>query len=322
MTLLPFEPSHEASAMAAILAGISGMHVLGAATSSPDGSSSHSEGAVFIDDGSGLPLFDDGSASGLVLTTGGLDCVGGQNTLTACTGNNVNGDGLKLQLTFTLDSKQLSFEYIFGSEEFENSGAFNDGFSMILNGANYDNVNLARLPNGGDINVANLNAAANAAFYRNNNRICDFGCRYQYDTQLNGLSTPLTASATNLVPGATYTLTLTVFDAVDNRLDSAVFIRPGRAGAVVPPGSGIPEPAGWAMMLAGFGIVGFSLRRRTTASIACACNLRQATTPSVTLRGRIRGMIALPKPLLWSRLADRFEPRFEGALVAISSAPP
>jgi len=270
MTLLPFAPGSEASAMAATLAGLSGMHVLSAAASSPDGNSSHSEGAIFIDDGPGLPLFDSGSAAGLVLTTGGLDCVGGQNTLTACTGSNVNSDGLKLQLTFTLDSKELSFEYIFGSEEFENSGAYNDGFSMILDGANYDNVNLAQLPNGGDVNVDNLNAATNAAFYRNNNRICDFGCRYQYDTQLNGLSVPLTASATNLVPGATYTLTLTVFDAIDNRLDSAVFIRPGRAGVLVPPGSGVPEPDEWAMMLAGFSVLGYSLRRRTMASIAYA----------------------------------------------------
>jgi hypothetical protein len=30
----------------------------------------------------------------------------------------------------------------------------------------------------------------------------------------------------------------------------------------------VPEPAAWAMMLAGFGLVGVGLRRRTTVSFA------------------------------------------------------
>lgn len=262
ITLLPYAHGYEASGMAATLAGLSGMHVLSATLTAPSGYSAHSEGANFLEDLSGLPLFDDVRSYGAVLTTGGLDCVGGQNTESACTGKNANGDGLRLQLTFTLNSRELFFDYIFGSEEFENSDPYNDGFSMILDGANYDSVNLAQLPHGGDVNVANLNAETNAAYYRNNNQICNFGCRYQYSTQLNGLSTPLTASATNLVPGATYTLTLTVFDAVDNRLDSAVFIRPARAGELVPPANGVPEPASWTMMIAGFVMTGGTVRRR------------------------------------------------------------
>lgn len=39
-------------------------------------------------------------------------------------------------------------------------------------------------------------------------------------------------------------------------------------GAVIPPPGGIPEPAAWAMMLAGFGIAGSALRKRRTEKLA------------------------------------------------------
>lgn len=42
-------------------------------------------------------------------------------------------------------------------------------------------------------------------------------------------------------------------------------------GAVAPPpGGGVPEPAAWAMMLAGFGLVGAVMRRREKAVVTFA----------------------------------------------------
>ncbi len=41
-------------------------------------------------------------------------------------------------------------------------------------------------------------------------------------------------------------------------------------GAVAPPPGGVPEPAAWAMMLAGFGLVGSVMRRREKAAVALA----------------------------------------------------
>ena len=42
----------------------------------------------------------------------------------------------------------------------------------------------------------------------------------------------------------------------------AFFSAPGGTDIGIGPGPGVPEPASWALMIAGFGMVGTALRRR------------------------------------------------------------
>ena len=50
------------------------------------------------------------------------------------------------------------------------------------------------------------------------------------------------------------------------RFGGSYILVTGTATGVVPPPSGVPEPATWAMMMLGFGAMGFALRRRQKVS--------------------------------------------------------
>ncbi|HEV2569460.1 PEPxxWA-CTERM sorting domain-containing protein [Sphingomonas sp.] len=52
-------------------------------------------------------------------------------------------------------------------------------------------------------------------------------------------------------------------------LDNVYLCTTGACGAVTPP-PGVPEPATWAMMLSGFGLLGAAARRRARSSVTCA----------------------------------------------------
>jgi hypothetical protein len=226
-------------------------------------------GATLTSNGPEVGLFSNGAAalgidSGIVLTTGGLGCVGSSNTSTQCTG--ASGSASSLALAFTATSTDLFFNYVFASEEyneFVNQG-FNDTFSLLLNGPGFSNVNLAVLPGGGGVvSIDNVNNGSNSAFYRDNTVL---GLPIQYD----GLTTVLTAQALGLTIGSSYTLTFGITDNGDTVLDSAVFIQGGSVGVVTPPTGGVPEPGTWAMMLLGFGAIGLAMRRKHASVNALA----------------------------------------------------
>ncbi len=206
--------------------------------------------------------FTNGSAfginNGVVLTTGTLGCAGNVNNSSSCTGG---GTGSTLTLNFTLSGDSLFFNYVFGSEEYNEfvNTSFNDTFSLILNGPGFVNVNLAQIPGGGGVvSINNVNNGSNSAFFVDNTA---GGLAFQLD----GFTTVLTASATGLTPGADYSLAFNIFDAGDTLLDSAVFIQGGTIGTVNP--GAVPEPGTWAMMLIGFGAIGGAMRRRRRHAI-------------------------------------------------------
>jgi PEP-CTERM motif-containing protein len=235
--------SSDANAMGTALAG-TGFNLTGSSltTSSENGFFSNAGSVIGID-------------QGVVLTTGRLGCLGNANTASNCTGS---GTGGSLVLTFTLDSDSLFFNYVFGSEEYNEyvGSDFNDSFSLLLNGPGFTDFNLATIPGGGGpVTINNVNGGSNSSFFVNN----DGGA---YPFELDGFTTVLTASATGLTPGEAYTLSFNIADVGDDEYDSAVFIQGGTIGTVETPPGSVPEPATWAMMLIGFGGIGASLRRK------------------------------------------------------------
>jgi hypothetical protein len=214
--------------------------------------------AVLAGDGAEAGTFTGGNSAGLgfdsgvVLTTGALSCIPGPNSTSSCTGP---GRTSSLSFDFTSNTGQVFFQFVFGSEEYNEwvGSQFNDEFDLLLNG-----VNIALVPGGGGVvSVNNVNCISNAAYYRNNiaagaSPNCpNLGLDVQYD----GLTTVLTASG-NLNAGVN-TFTFAIRDVSDAQWDSGVFIRAGSFSS-----NPIPEPGSLALVAGSLLGLGFMRRRK------------------------------------------------------------
>ncbi len=178
-------------------------------------------------------------AEGIVMSTGsvldapGPNSSGSTSTITnsgsdpqlqtLMPGYTIN-DATVLQFDFVPASDQLEFQYVFGSEEYmEWVGlGFNDVFAFFLSGpnpsgGNYNNVNIALIPNTSiPVTIDNVNLNTNSQYYVN-------GSSYiEYD----GYTVTLTAQA-DVVQCANYHIKLAVGDCGDSSYDSAVFLKAG-----------------------------------------------------------------------------------------------
>ena len=188
--------------------------------------------------GTGIIGFEDG----IILSTGDIADVIGPNTYDDTTTNNsqlgdpdldtlITGyttfDAAVLEFDFVPTSDVVTFEYVFGSEEYNEYvySSYNNIFGFFLNG-----VNVALIPgtttpvaintvNGG--NPYGDPNAANPAYFRNND-LQDGGG--SIDTELDGLTVVMSVTA-NVNVGVTNHIKLAVADAGDAILDSDVFIR-------------------------------------------------------------------------------------------------
>lgn len=133
-------------------------------------------------------------------------------------------DAAVFQFDFEAQTDEVSFTYVFGSEEYPEfvCSSFNDVFGFFVSGPGYAlNTNIATVP-GTAVPVA-INTVHNQAG-------CPFAFpQYYVDntggqvTQYDGYTTPLTVTI-NTVPCETYTIIIAIADAGDGILDSAVFL--------------------------------------------------------------------------------------------------
>jgi gliding motility-associated-like protein len=174
-----------------------------------------------------------GINSGVLLTCGDINLAIGPNNLGSqgvdnlAPGNaDLNGiagattyDAVELEFDFVTQSNNLSFRYVFGSEEYPewvNSG-FNDAFAFYISGPGIPgSVNIGVVPGTGlPVTIDNINAGFNSQYYVNNAG----GATIQYD----GFTTVLTATR-QVTACETYHLRLTIADGGDGIYDSGVFI--------------------------------------------------------------------------------------------------
>ena len=196
-----------------------------------------------------------GFTNGIVLSSGsarnvaGTNCEDGMSVDNGQPGDpdlntivgedNTTNDAAVLEFDFVPTSSTISFQYVFGSEEYPDFvGAFNDVFGFFLTAPGGTPVNLALIPgtdlpvsindvNDGNSTVTPPIAPTNPQFYVNNQvQFSATGPLPPVDTELNGLTTVLGAQAT-VTPGLTYHIKLAVADANDFALDSNVFVQAG-----------------------------------------------------------------------------------------------
>ncbi|MCW3161165.1 choice-of-anchor L domain-containing protein [Chryseobacterium oryctis] len=157
-------------------------------------------------------------------------------------------DATYIEFDFIPTSTEVTFRYIFASEEYEGNFpcTIGDGFALLLrpaSGGPY--TNLAVLPGGaGPVSVTNIHpstkfdggplncAAANPTYFGGYNTT-------NIQTNFSGRTIPLTAKAT-VVPGQTYHFKMVLADYQDSNYDSGVFLEAGSFNI----GVKILDPAG------------------------------------------------------------------------------
>ena len=185
-----------------------------------------------------------GIDSGIILGSGDVEDVAGPNEnsdtttstgeagdadLDALAGGSTN-DAAVLEFDFTVpaDADQVFFNYVFGSEEYNEfvDSSFNDVFGFFLNpdSGTAEETNIATIDdpeNAGENAVAinNINNGENADLYVDNTG-------GSVDTEMDGFTVVLEAGAA-LEAGSTNTLRLAVADTADSILDSWVLLEGG-----------------------------------------------------------------------------------------------
>jgi len=196
---------------------------------------------AFNGTGSFLPL-DSGIilASGLIATAIGPNDAGsagtdmfwpGDSDLDMLPGVSSTNDACVLEFDVEVTSDTLTFNYIFGSEEYLEfvGSSYNDVFAFWISGPGIPvPQNMAIIPGTViPVTINNVNPFSFSAYYVNNGD--GFSAPYSTDPgyiQYDGMTVVLEARAV-VTPCETYHLKLAVADEFDGILDSGVFIEAG-----------------------------------------------------------------------------------------------
>jgi len=135
-----------------------------------------------------------------------------------------NKDNCLLEFDMRPSCAAFNVNFVFGSEEYPEfvTGSFNDGFGIFITGpnpagGNYNNYNVARLPNGQLVSIDNVNANTNTQYYNTNNTSV-----IQYDGYTDGLTAQL-----SVIACSTYHVKIVIADAGDESYDSGLFLGVG-----------------------------------------------------------------------------------------------
>jgi hypothetical protein len=208
---------------------------------------------------------------GVILATGNVrNAIGPNDDASAgnpFTGFNFNGDSdlrkllpagsasvkdvAIIEFDFTPTIDEVSFEYVFASEEYcEYVGKqFNDVFGFFISGPGINGpfsnnaINIAVLPGTSDyVSINSVNFSSNSNYYHDNvpgftalTGGCKFGeifngTKARKDIQYDGFTHILKAVA-NVIPCETYHIKLAIGDVGDQIYDSAVFLKAGSFNA-------------------------------------------------------------------------------------------
>lgn len=191
---------------------------------------------LFANQNANLPL-----DSGVVLSTGHVNSIAGQNIskgITGMMGRRGDDDLTRLSQTNTFDAAVLmfdfvprheiiKFDYVFGSEEYPEyvDRGFNDVFGFwLINLETGDSTNLAVLPETGQpITIDMINHLRYTAFYVDNTKWVKHSLK-AYTIEFDGFTKPLLAYG-EVEPGTPYRIKIAIADAGDPKLDSGVFLK-------------------------------------------------------------------------------------------------
>ncbi|MGH3131294.1 MAG: Ig-like domain-containing protein, partial [Gaiellaceae bacterium] len=185
--------------------------------------------------GAMTPLLPPSTGVEALLTSGSVANAAGPNdapNTTRSNGTEARGaldvSILKLDVSIPATANCLSFEFVFGSEEYPEyvGSTFNDGFIAELDVSNWSvsgstisaPSNFAFDPSGGIVSV-------NSQFFQAGTVVTDNGTEYDG-------STPRLRAQTPVTPGL-HSVYLSIFDAGDDAYDSGAFIDYLRAGTTV-----------------------------------------------------------------------------------------
>lgn len=204
-------------------------------------------------------LTDLGLTKGILLSTGSAQLALGPNNtgsagislgmpgdpdldiLSGLTGTPIQSfDACVLELEVFANTDEITFEYVFGSEEYPEfagpTSNFNDIFAFFISGPGITGIpqlgnqaNMAVLPDGTPVQINSLNYQENWEYYRDNTG----GVSLQYDgltSDYLGVKKSLTARH-SVTPCQTYKLKLAIADRGDGVYDSGVFISEIKGGA-------------------------------------------------------------------------------------------
>ena len=148
-----------------------------------------------------------------------------------------SNDACVVEVDVFVNTDQLTFEYVFGSEEYPEfvvdpdfpGGGFNDIFALLVSGpgiagdpALNNQLNIATLPDGTPVQINSVNNYLNPQYYRNNElsqSVVYDGLTSDFPNDKKSLSASI-----NVTPCNTYHLKFAIADRVDAAFDSGVFI--------------------------------------------------------------------------------------------------
>ncbi len=191
---------------------------------------------VLLSTGNGVAAVGPNNATGLSNNVPATSMVGGDVHLNAIANGAVQ-NGIVLEFDFVPAGDTISFNYLFGSEEYPEfappvSSGFNDAFGFFLWGPGITGpYALAGYPAGGaniatvpstttPVTINNVNPVTNAAYYQDNAAGAAYGNAIQYD----GTTTTLSANA-SVQCGETYHIKLCICNVTDTGWDSGVFLQ-------------------------------------------------------------------------------------------------